>query len=128
MKYAATPVYSGTGQLVDGGVDLNMKDGYAEHLKDLIILTVICQTLSLVSNYFWLFLLLVSIELFSSFYNLLQTRSREGSLSYSGFTFLLHTSSNQHLKLIRNLWTRRIGNRIDGCGGCNSIVAEYLYQ
>ena len=34
----------------------------SRHLKDIILLTSIVQTLSLISNYFWLFLLLVSIR------------------------------------------------------------------
>ncbi|CAG5135288.1 unnamed protein product, partial [Candidula unifasciata] len=46
------------GQLVDSGVDLNMESGMAEHTKDLILLTAIVQTCSLLSGYFWLFLLL----------------------------------------------------------------------
>ncbi|RUS69138.1 hypothetical protein EGW08_023099, partial [Elysia chlorotica] len=46
------------GQLVDAGVDLNMESGMAEHLKDLILLTAITQSCSLISNYFWLLLLL----------------------------------------------------------------------
>lgn len=53
MNYMARPTYSETGQLLDGGIDLNMESGIAEHLKDLIILTTGVQLLSLVSNYFW---------------------------------------------------------------------------
>ncbi|RWS25188.1 DUF788 membrane protein-like protein [Leptotrombidium deliense] len=53
FKYMAKPAYSETGQLIDGGIDLNMEAGFAEHLKDLIILTAICQCLSLITNYFW---------------------------------------------------------------------------
>lgn len=54
MTYMARPTYSETGQLVDGGIDLNMESGIAEHVKDLIILTSGCQLLSLISSYFWL--------------------------------------------------------------------------
>jgi hypothetical protein len=46
------------GVLIDSGTDLNMEAGMAEHTKDLILLTAIVQTLSLLSGYFWLFLLL----------------------------------------------------------------------
>jgi hypothetical protein len=53
MKYMAKPAFSETGGLIDGGIDLNMEAGFAEHLKDLIILTATCQSLSLISNYFW---------------------------------------------------------------------------
>jgi len=58
MAHMAKAVYSETGQLVDGGIDLNMESGVSEHVKDLIILTGGCQLLSLVSTYFWLLLLL----------------------------------------------------------------------
>ncbi|XP_054165874.1 transmembrane protein 208-like [Oppia nitens] len=58
MKYMAKAVYSSTGALVDGGIDLNMESGFAEHMKDLIILTTGIQLLSLLSNYFWLLWLL----------------------------------------------------------------------
>lgn len=54
MTYMAKPVYSDTGSIVDGGIDLNMEGGISEHLKDLIILTAGVQILSLISNYFWL--------------------------------------------------------------------------
>lgn len=53
MNLMAKAAYSETGALLDGGLDLNMKDGFAEHLKDLIILTTLVQLLSLISNYFW---------------------------------------------------------------------------
>ncbi|XP_005105819.1 transmembrane protein 208 [Aplysia californica] len=47
------------GQLIDPGVDLNMEAGMAEHIKDLILLTSMVQVATLMSNYFWLLLLLV---------------------------------------------------------------------
>lgn len=53
MNFMAKAVHSEAGALLDGGLDLNMKDGFAEHLKDLIILTTLVQLLSLISNYFW---------------------------------------------------------------------------
>ncbi|KAG8182185.1 hypothetical protein JTE90_017136 [Oedothorax gibbosus] len=64
MSHMAKATYSETGQLLDGGIDLNMESGFAEHLKDLIILTACVQTLSLVSNYFWLFWLLAPVRAF----------------------------------------------------------------
>ena len=45
------------GQLLDPGVDLNMQQGLAEHIKDMIILTSATQGLSIISNYLWLLLL-----------------------------------------------------------------------
>ena len=71
MNFMAKAVYSETGALLDGGLDLNMKDGFAEHLKDLIILTTSVQLLSLMSNYFWF------IWLFAP--------GRAGFLLWSGF-------------------------------------------
>ncbi|GJQ77893.1 hypothetical protein Trydic_g16145 [Trypoxylus dichotomus] len=55
MVYMAKPKYTDSGQLFDSGVDLNMEGGIAEHIKDIIILTAICQLVSsTISNYFWL--------------------------------------------------------------------------
>ncbi|XP_046843301.1 transmembrane protein 208-like [Xenia sp. Carnegie-2017] len=58
MRSMAKPTYSSTGALLDGGIDLNMTSGMAEHLKDLILLTAIVQILGLLSHYFWLLWLL----------------------------------------------------------------------
>ncbi|CAL1285699.1 unnamed protein product [Larinioides sclopetarius] len=58
MYSMAKATYSETGQLLDGGIDLNMESGFAENLKDLIILTSSILCLSLISNYFWLLWLL----------------------------------------------------------------------
>ncbi len=52
------------GALLDGGIDLNMEQGMAEHSKDLILLTAGVQVLSLLSNYFWLLLLLAPARAF----------------------------------------------------------------
>jgi len=53
----------GKGQLIEPGLDLNMENGMAEHVKDAIILTSLAQLLSLLSNYFWWVLLLAPIRL-----------------------------------------------------------------
>ena len=58
MESMARPTYTDAGALLDGGIDLNMTSGMAEHLKDLILLTAIIQLLSIISNYFWIFWLL----------------------------------------------------------------------
>ncbi|CAG0900987.1 unnamed protein product [Darwinula stevensoni] len=58
MSYMAKPTYGQSGALVDGGVDLNLEAGIAEHVKDLVILTSACQVLSLASLYVWLLWLL----------------------------------------------------------------------
>ncbi|XP_010006147.1 PREDICTED: transmembrane protein 208 [Chaetura pelagica] len=44
--------------LADGGIDLNMEQGMAEHLKDVILLTAMVQVLSCFSLYVWYFWLL----------------------------------------------------------------------
>ncbi|XP_064414537.1 transmembrane protein 208 [Latimeria chalumnae] len=53
MKAMAQPTFSEDGSLADGGIDLNMEQGMAEHLKDVILLTAIVQVLSCLSMYFW---------------------------------------------------------------------------
>uniref|UniRef100_A0A3Q3XMJ6 Transmembrane protein 208 n=1 Tax=Mola mola TaxID=94237 RepID=A0A3Q3XMJ6_MOLML len=53
MSAMAKPVFAEDGSLVDGGIDLNMEQGMAEHLKDVILLTAIVQVLSIISSYFW---------------------------------------------------------------------------
>ena len=55
---------NGKGQLIDPGLDLNMKSGLAEHVKDAIILTAVAQSLSLLSNYCWLVLSFAPLRLF----------------------------------------------------------------
>ncbi|XP_076449396.1 transmembrane protein 208-like [Babylonia areolata] len=64
MNSMAQPTYN-QGTLVDSGIDLNMEAGMAEHApEDIILLTTIVQSLSLISNYFWLFLLLAPARAF----------------------------------------------------------------
>lgn len=53
MSAMAKPVFAEDGSLLDGGIDLNMEQGMAEHLKDVILLTAIVQVLSIISSYFW---------------------------------------------------------------------------
>nr|CAG4650624.1 EOG090X0IGL [Sida crystallina] len=54
MVYMARAKYSETGQLLDGGLDLNMESGVAEHVKDVIILTSTVEVLAVFTQYFWL--------------------------------------------------------------------------
>ncbi|XP_057291504.1 transmembrane protein 208-like [Hydractinia symbiolongicarpus] len=51
--------YKFMSHMVQGGMDLTMEGGMAEHAKDLLLVTAIIQTLSLISNYFWLLWLVV---------------------------------------------------------------------
>ncbi|XP_047219720.1 transmembrane protein 208 isoform X2 [Girardinichthys multiradiatus] len=53
MSAMAKPAFAEDGGLLDGGIDLNMEQGMAEHLKDVILLTAIVQVLSTISSYFW---------------------------------------------------------------------------
>uniref|UniRef100_A0A1A8H802 Transmembrane protein 208 n=1 Tax=Nothobranchius korthausae TaxID=1143690 RepID=A0A1A8H802_9TELE len=53
MTAMAKPAFAEDGSLLDGGIDLNMEQGMAEHLKDVILLTAIVQVLSSISSYFW---------------------------------------------------------------------------
>uniref|UniRef100_A0A0K8S4R6 Transmembrane protein 208 n=2 Tax=Lygus hesperus TaxID=30085 RepID=A0A0K8S4R6_LYGHE len=58
MSYMAKATFNEKNQVIDSGVDLNMEGGIAEHVKDMMILTSGSQLLSLLSNYFWLLMLL----------------------------------------------------------------------
>ncbi|XP_064868632.1 transmembrane protein 208-like [Oncorhynchus nerka] len=53
MTAMAKAVFGEDGSLLDGGIDLNMEQGIAEHLKDVILLTAILQVLSTISSWFW---------------------------------------------------------------------------
>lgn len=54
LFYMAKAVVSESKTVVDGGIDLNMPGGFGDKIKDVIITTVGCTFLSLVSEYFWL--------------------------------------------------------------------------
>ncbi|XP_065590335.1 transmembrane protein 208 [Cyrtonyx montezumae] len=58
MSSMARPAFADDGSLADGGIDLNMEQGMAEHLKDVILLTAMVQVLSCFSLYVWYFWLL----------------------------------------------------------------------
>uniref|UniRef100_A0A6B2EHR9 Transmembrane protein 208 n=1 Tax=Phlebotomus kandelakii TaxID=1109342 RepID=A0A6B2EHR9_9DIPT len=64
MSFMARAQYSESGALIDSGTDLNMEGGLSEHVKDLVILSSATQLLALISNYFWLLLLLVPVRAF----------------------------------------------------------------
>ncbi|XP_037671483.1 transmembrane protein 208 isoform X1 [Choloepus didactylus] len=66
MSSMARASFSEDGALMDGGMDLNMEQGMAEHLKDVILLTAIVQVLSCFSLYIWSFWLLVTFSLLGS--------------------------------------------------------------
>ena len=64
MCPANTDTFFITGILIDPGLDLNMKEGMAEHVKDAIILTAGVQAIAVFSNYCWFLLLLAPLRLF----------------------------------------------------------------
>lgn len=45
--------------MLASGLDINADSGVAEHIKDIIGITAICQLLSCITNYFWLLWLVV---------------------------------------------------------------------
>ncbi|XP_065064176.1 transmembrane protein 208-like [Rhopilema esculentum] len=51
--------YQFMSSMASKGIDLNVQSGMAEHAKDVILLTVIIQALTLVSGYFLLLWLLI---------------------------------------------------------------------
>nr|CAG4645250.1 EOG090X0IGL [Leptodora kindtii] len=63
MSFMARPSYSETGKLLDGGLDLNMEAGLAEHVKDAVILTSAVEVLAVFSRYFWLLWLVAPLRL-----------------------------------------------------------------
>ena len=66
MARLGSPTYSSSdvksAALLDPGLDLNMENGMAEHVKDAIILTSAVQVLALFSNYCWLGLLFAPLR------------------------------------------------------------------
>ncbi|CAG9131598.1 unnamed protein product [Plutella xylostella] len=62
MKYISKATYTDSNQLLDSGLDLNMEGGMGEHVKDIVILISITHVLAVVSNYFWLLLLLLPLR------------------------------------------------------------------
>lgn len=64
MRYISRPTYSDNSQLIDPGLDLNMEGGMGEHVKDIVILSAITHILAVISNYFWLLLLLLPLRAF----------------------------------------------------------------
>lgn len=64
MKYISRPRFGENNQLLDAGLDLNMEGGIGEHVKDIVILSSITHVLAVISNYFWLLLLLLPLRIF----------------------------------------------------------------
>nr|XP_039255293.1 transmembrane protein 208-like [Styela clava] len=50
--------------MAKSNLDLSMYQGMGEHLKDILIVTAVCQMLGSFSNYFWLLWLIIPIVAF----------------------------------------------------------------
>ncbi|XP_014366190.2 transmembrane protein 208 [Papilio machaon] len=69
MRYVSRPEYSMmTYQLIDPGHDLNMEGGIGENLKDIMIITSMTHLMALISNKFWLALLIIPVKGFYLFW------------------------------------------------------------
>eukprot|EP01121_Diplochlamys_sp_Union-15-3_P010228 TRINITY_DN2851_c0_g1_i4.p1 TRINITY_DN2851_c0_g1~~TRINITY_DN2851_c0_g1_i4.p1 ORF type:complete len:186 (+),score=27.32 TRINITY_DN2851_c0_g1_i4:48-560(+) len=58
LKAYAKPSYSESGELIDGGADLDMK-GLVEYHWDVLYITWFCFVTTLISDWFWLVFLVV---------------------------------------------------------------------
>lgn len=63
MYCVSWPTHDDRGTILDSGADLNIEGGYAEFVKDLIILTSITQVAAVFTNYCWYILPAGSITL-----------------------------------------------------------------
>ncbi|XP_037734082.1 transmembrane protein 208 isoform X1 [Chelonia mydas] len=82
MSSMAKASFTDDGNLADGGIDLNMEQGMAEHLKDVILLTAIVQVLSCFSLYVWYFWLLVVDRSIAGISHIQKMVSAMGEKSY----------------------------------------------
>ena len=64
MKSMTTPEFNENGTIIGPGSDLNMQGHISEYLKDVIIFSAIVQSLSLISDYFWLLLIVAPCYVF----------------------------------------------------------------
>jgi hypothetical protein len=64
LTYMGKPIRDETGVIIGAGSDLNMQGHISEYAKDAIIFSAIVCSLSLISDYFWLGLVIVPIYVF----------------------------------------------------------------
>lgn len=57
ISYVGRPIKDENGVVIDAGSDLNMQGHISEYAKDVIIFSCLIYVLTLLSNYFWLGLL-----------------------------------------------------------------------
>ncbi|XP_053679811.1 transmembrane protein 208 [Anopheles nili] len=62
MALTSKPKLSEKGEIIETGTDLNMEGGITEHVKDIVILTSGTQLVSMLSEFFWLLMLLLPIR------------------------------------------------------------------
>jgi hypothetical protein len=64
ISYVGRPVKDEAGVIVGAGSDLNLPGHISEYAKDVVLFAAICYALTLVSDYFWLTLLVVPCYVF----------------------------------------------------------------
>lgn len=64
VSYMGRPIRDETGVVIGAGSDLNMPGHVSEYAKDVILFAPIVYTLSLISDYFWLVLLVAPAYVF----------------------------------------------------------------
>ncbi|XP_052865265.1 transmembrane protein 208 [Anopheles cruzii] len=62
MSLVSKPKLTEKGDIIETGTDLNIEGGITEHVKDIVILTSGTQLVSILSEYFWLLMLLLPIR------------------------------------------------------------------
>ena len=64
ITYMGRPIRDETGNIVGAGSDLNMSGHISEYAKDVILFTTIVYILTLLSDYFWLTLIVAPVYVF----------------------------------------------------------------
>ncbi|EGK97078.1 AGAP003614-PB [Anopheles gambiae str. PEST] len=62
MALISKPKLTEKGDIIETGTDLNIEGGITEHVKDIVILTAGTQLVSMLSEFFWLLMLLLPIR------------------------------------------------------------------
>jgi hypothetical protein len=64
INYMGKPIRDFDGSIIGAGSDLNMPGHISEYAKDVILFAAIVHLLTLVSDYFWLLLIVVPVYVF----------------------------------------------------------------
>ncbi|XP_049548823.1 transmembrane protein 208 isoform X1 [Anopheles darlingi] len=62
MALISKPTLTEKGDIIETGTDLNIEGGITEHVKDVVILTAGTQVAAILTEYFWLLMLLLPIR------------------------------------------------------------------